>query len=151
MALSHIKIRPATKKDTNAILELLYELGRPRPKNKSEKTRFEKQIMRYLTDKDKKILVAASDSRLVGMASVIFIPKLNRTNPELYIPELIVARGQRRSGVGKLLMDSCIGVAKKKKCFRLRLESGHQRKEAHRFYKKLRFEQSALTYTKKLK
>lgn len=149
MTVNHIKIRPATKKDIPAILELLYDLERPRPKNKLEKTLFEKQIILYLTDSDKKILVAESDSRLIGMVSIIFISRLNRANPELYIPELVVAKDQRRSGIGKLLMDSCIGMAKKKKCFRLRLESGHQRKEAHKFYTKLHFEQSALTYTKK--
>ncbi len=150
MAVNHIKIHPATKKDITAILELLYHLERPRPKNKSQKMFFEKQIMLYLTDDDKKILVAESDSRLVGMVSIIFISKLNQTNPELYIPDLVVAKDQRRSGIGKLLMNSCIDMAQKKKCFRLRLESGHQRKEAHRFYTKLHFEQSALTYTKKL-
>lgn len=150
MTVNHIKIRPATKKDITFILELLYDLKRPRPKNKSEKTFFEKQIMIYLTDSDKKILVAESDSRLVGMVSMIFISRLNRANPELYIPELVVAKDQRHSGIGKLLMNSCIDIAKKKKYFRLRLESGHQRKEAHRFYTKLHFEQSALTYTKKL-
>ncbi len=149
MAVNHIKIRPATKKDIHAILELLYDLERPRPKNKLEQTLFEKQIILYLTDSDKKILVAESDSELIGMISIIFISRLNRANPELYIPELVVAKDQRRSGIGKLLMDSCIGMAKKKKCFRLRLESGHQRKEAHKFYTKLYFEQSALTYTKK--
>jgi ribosomal protein S18 acetylase RimI-like enzyme len=151
MTLNDIKIRSAEKTDIDAILELLYDLGRPRPKNKSEKIRFGKQILLYITNRDKKILVAESNSKVVGAVSMIFIPKLNRINPELYIPDLVVAKGHRRLGVGKLLMDSCIGVAKKKNCFRIRLESGHQRKEAHRFYKKLRFEQSALTYTKKLK
>lgn len=151
MILSNIRIRPAIKKDTNAILDLLYDLGRPRPKNKPEKTYFGRQILRYTKDRDKKILVAESGSKIVGAVSMIFIPKLNRTSLELYIPEFVVAKGHRRSGIGKMLMNSCIDVAKKKGCFRIRLESGHQRKEAHRFYKKLRFDQSALTYTKKLK
>ncbi|MEM3024632.1 MAG: hypothetical protein QXW38_01930 [Candidatus Nitrosotenuis sp.] len=41
-------------------------------------------------------------------------------------------------------------MAKKKKCYRIRLESGYQRKTAHIFYKKLGFEQRALTYTLKI-
>jgi GNAT superfamily N-acetyltransferase len=149
--LNNIKIRPATKKDTGTILNLLYELGRPKPKNKLEETYFGRQITRYTKDRDKKILLAESNSKIVGAVSMIIIPKLNRTNPELYIPELVVAKGHRRSGIGKLLINACIDVAKKKNCFRIRLESGRQRKEAHRFYNKLQFEQSALTYTKKLK
>jgi len=146
-----IKIRSATKSDTDAILELLYELGRPRPKTKSEKSRFGKQVIQYVTDKDKKILLAEDDYKVVGAVSMIFTPKLNRINPEMYVPDLVVTKSHRRSGVGKLLMASCVHVAKKKNCFRIRLESGHQRKEDHSFYKKLHFDQSALTYTKKLK
>jgi ribosomal protein S18 acetylase RimI-like enzyme len=77
---------------------------------------------------------------------MMFLPRLNRTRQELYIPELIVAKKYRRLGVGKMLIESCVGIAKRKNCFRIRLESGKQRKEAHKFYPSLGFEQSALSY-----
>ncbi|MGQ0772551.1 MAG: GNAT family N-acetyltransferase [Nitrososphaerota archaeon] len=144
--MSH-SIRAASKNDIPSILNLLYQLKRPKPKTRSENARFGKQILRYLSDADKKILVAESDSGIIGLVSLVFIPRLNRTKLELYIPELVVAKGSRRSGVGESLIEYCIGIAKKKKCFRMRLESGYQRREAHKFYKKLGFEQSALSYT----
>ena len=103
--------------------------------------------LQYLNEKDKKIIVA-EDSKIVGMISVMLLPRLNRTKSELYIPELVVLENRRGLGIGKSLMESCVKIAKEKKCFRIRLESGNKRKGAHQFYKKIGFEQSALSYTK---
>jgi ribosomal protein S18 acetylase RimI-like enzyme len=144
--MKRIKIRAATKNDTLAILELLYEMQRPKPKTKSEKTKFTKLVLQYMSKEDKKILVADDGSKIVGLVSMMFLPRLNRTRQELYIPELVVAKKYRRLGVGKMLIESCFGIAKRKNCFRIRLESGKQRKEAHKFYPSLGFEQSALSY-----
>lgn len=140
------RIRTAKKSDIDGILRHLYELERPRPKNKLEKTRFRKRVLQYLSRGDKKILVAEADCKIIGLVSIVLTVRLNRTKPEMYVPELVVAKGHQRSGVGRLLMDECIRIAKKKNCFRIRLESGNQRKQAHKFYKKTGFEQPAKTY-----
>jgi ribosomal protein S18 acetylase RimI-like enzyme len=142
-----VKIRKANKKDINEILNLLYQLQRPRPKTIPESLAFRKRIYQHLNEKDKKIFMAEQDSKIVGMVSMMFLPRLNRSKLELYIPELVVSENHRGVGIGKSLMDSCVDIAKKKKCFRIRLESGNQRKDAHQFYKKIGFEQSALSYT----
>jgi len=145
--MPELKIRKANKKDIRAVLELLYDLERPKPKTNFEEVRFQKMILKYLSDHDKQILIAESDSKISGMVSVVFIPRLNRSKLELYIPEIIVKRDHRGSGIGKSLINSCVVIAKKKKCFRIRLESGNHRKESHKFYKSLGFEQSSLTFT----
>ena len=141
-----IKIRGATKSDTAQILDLLYQLGRPKPQTKSAKSVFEKLILQYLKDEDKKILVAELDGVLVGMISIVFVKRLNQTNLELYVPELVVLESHRNIGIGKSLINHCIKIAKKKNCFRIRLESGHKRKKAHKFYDSLGFDQYAKTY-----
>ena len=145
--LQKLKIRKANKKDVNEILNLLYSLQRPKPKTSLENLAFRKQIFKYIGDNDKKIIVAAYGSQIVGLVSIILLPRLNRTKLELYVPEIIVTENHRGIGIGKSLIDSCIEIAKKEKCFRIRLESGNQRKDAHKFYKKIGFEQSALSYT----
>lgn len=145
-----VKIRNANRKDVDEILLLLYQLQRPRPKTSSEKIKFARLVSKYLVEKDKKIIVAKDGAIVVGLASIVFLPRLNRSKTELYIPELVVSEGYRGRGVGKSLIDSCIKIAKKKKCFRIRLESGNQRKASHRFYKNIGFEQSALSYTMNL-
>lgn len=139
-----VRIRPATKNDIMPILDLLYELDRPKPQTKSEQIIFEKKITQHI--KQKQLFVAIHDSKLVGLVSAMLVPKLNHTKLELYIPDLIVSFDHRRAGIGKSLINHCIMMAKKKKCFRIRLESGNKRIAAHKFYDSLGFEQYAKTY-----
>lgn len=147
----NIKIRKAKEKDIGEILNLLYQLQRPKPKTTSENMAFRKRILQYLDEKDKEIIVAEQNSRIIGLVSIMLLPRLNRTKLELYIPELVISEDHRGLGVGKSLMESCVNMARKKKCFRIRLESGNQRKGAHLFYKRIGFEQSALSYTMAIK
>ena len=144
-------IREASDKDIPVILELLYDLGRSKPQKDSDIDTFRKLITKYLTDSDKQILVVVLDDvKIIGMASMVFLPRLNRTTREMYIPELVVLEKYHNQGIGKKLINFCIALAKEKKCHRIRLESGNQRKESHQFYKHLGFEQSALSFTKNL-
>jgi N-acetylglutamate synthase-like GNAT family acetyltransferase len=143
-------IRKASDKDLSSILNLLYELKRPQPLDVKEVRIFKKKIKDYLTDSNKAILVAEHEKKIVGMLSVIYLQRLNHTKLEMYIPELVVTERLRYFGIGKKLVDYCIELAKKKKCYRIRLESGNQRKESHKFYKSIGFDQSALTFTKNI-
>lgn len=143
MAISIVK---ATEKDIPFILELLYDLDRPTPIDDKENKTFQNKIKGYFSDSQKIILLAKQDSKSVGLASIIFLSRLNRVKLEMYIPELIVSKDMRNSGIGKKLIQHCVILAKKKDCYRIRLESGNQRKESHKFYKNLGFEQSALSF-----
>ena len=146
-----MSIRSANEKDIAVILELLYELGRPKSQKDSDIEIFEKLVRAYLKDPDKEILVAEHDTDVVGIVSIMFLSRLNRDLVEMYIPELAVTKSYQNQGVGKKLVNACIELAKKKKCHRIRLESGIQRKESHIFYKNLGFEQLALSFSKDLK
>ncbi len=129
----------------------MYDLGRPKPQKDSDVDSFRKLLKKYVMDSDKEILVAElGDVKIIGMVSVMFLPRLNRINFEMYIPELVVLEKYQNQGIGKKLINSCIALAKEKKCHRIRLESGNIRKESHLFYKHLGFEQSALSFTKNL-
>jgi len=144
-------IRTASNKDVPIILGLLYELGRPKPQKDSDVDVFRKLAKKYIADSDKKILVAEFNNiEIVGIASIIFLPRLNRLNFEMYVPEIIVLKEYQNQGIGKKLIIACIELAKEKKCHRIRLESGNKRKESHQFYKNLGFEQSSLSFTKNL-
>ena len=144
-------IRDASEQDIPIILGLLYDLGRPKLQKDSDVETFRKLVTKYLTDSDKKILVAVLDDvKVIGMLSMVFLPRLNRSTLETYIPELVVLETYRTHGVGKKLISSCMTIAKEKKCHRIRLESGNQRKESHQFYEHLGFEQSSLSFTKNL-
>ena len=144
-----LKIRKATRKDVPIILGLLYELGRPKPKTDLEVDVFRKIVKNHITDSDSLILVAEIDEiHIVGMASLIFLHRLNQSRYELYLPELIVTKKYQNQGVGAKLIEECISLGRKKNCYRIRLESGVSRKSAHKFYHKMGFESNSHSFSK---
>ena len=149
--MKNITIKTSSEKDIPGILPLLYELGRPKPQKDSDVEIFHNLVSKYIKDSDKTILVAKlDDMKIVGIVSVVFLSRLNQISSEMHIPELIVLEKYQNHGIGRKLMDSCIILAKEKKCHRIRLESGNQRKEAHQFYKYLGFEEYALSFVMNL-
>jgi GNAT superfamily N-acetyltransferase len=146
--MDNVTVRTSSNKDIPILLGLLYDLGRPKSQKDSDVETFHKLVTTYVKDSDKTILVAElGDMKIIGMVSVMFLSRLNQSTLEMYIPELVVLQKYQKQGVGKKLINSCIVLAKEKKCYRIRLESGNQRKESHEFYKHLGFEQSALSFT----
>ena len=146
-----LNIRPAKKNDVPLILGLLYELGRPKPEKDSDVDTFRNLVKKQISDSDKTILVAESnDVNVVGIVSVIFLPRLNQIKYEMYVPELIVTEKHQKKGIGTKLIEACISLAKDNKCYQIRLESGTQRIESHQFYKKMGFESKSLSFTKNL-
>ncbi len=146
--MDNVTVRISSDKDIPILLGLLYDLGRPKPQKDSDVEIFRKLVTKYVKDSDKTILVAEfDDMKIIGMVSVMYLPRLNQSTLEMYIPELVVLQKYQNHGIGKTLINSCITLAQEKKCHRIRLESGNQRKDSHEFYKHMGFEQSALSFT----
>jgi len=149
--MENIAIRESTYDDIPSLLELLYELGRPKPQKDNDLEKFTALLKNYMQDDDKKILVAQIvNSKIIGMISIVFLSRLNQNTSEMYIPELIVSQNYHSKGIGKKLLNFSIKFGKEKKCHRMRLESGNQRIESHKFYKHLGFEDSSIFFTKNL-
>jgi len=149
--MENIIIRESIYDDIPSLLELLYELGRPKSQTDNELEKFEKLLKNYMQEDDKKILIAQiNDSKIIGMISMVFLSRLNQNTLEMYIPELIVSQNYHSNGIGKKLINSSIEFGKEKKCHRIRLESGNQRIDSHKFYKRLGFETSSIFFTKDL-
>ena len=149
--MENITIRESTYDDIPSLLELLDELGRPKPQKDNDLEKFTALLKNYMQEDDKKILVAQIDnSKIIGMISMVFLSRLNQNTSEMYVPELIVSQNYRSKGIGKKLINFSIKLGKEKKCHRIRLESGNQRIESHKFYKHLGFEDSSVFFTKNL-
>ena len=149
--MENITIRESISDDIPSLLELLYELGRPKPQKDNDLEKFTALLKNYMQDDDKKILVAQIvNSKIIGMISIVFLSRLNQNTSEMYIPELIVSQNYHSKGIGKKLLNFSIKLGKEKKCHRIRLESGNQRIESHKFYKHLGFEDSSIFFTKNL-
>ena len=134
--------------DISSILNLLYDLDRPRPLDDNEVGIFKNKFSDYFLDSQKNIIVAQQDEKIVGVVSIIYLQRLNRVKTEMYIPGLIVTEKLRHLGIGKKLMQYCMELVKKKNCYRIRLESGNSRKESNQSYKSMGFEQSPQFFSK---
>jgi GNAT superfamily N-acetyltransferase len=149
-----IRLRRGKPTDTKNILELLSELDRPLPKDSYESKRFQKLINSYIQTKphngNKGIILATLGRKLIGLASYVILERLNQRLREFWIPELVISKDYRRKGIGKLLINRCKVMAKRMKCYRIRLESRNDRIDSHNFYRKIGFHQIALVFEVKL-
>ena len=127
------EVREATAADATAVFALMASLGRPRadPPSASQRAAFD----RHLADPACAILVAEVDGRVVGALSLWFRDRLNHGTPEAWIPDLVVDAGARRRGAASALLGAAEARARARGCHQLRLESGHERTEAHALYR----------------
>ena len=68
-----------------------------------------------------------------------------------YVDDLITSEKERSKGHGKTLLDWCQEEAKRLGLNAIRLDSGHWRKDAHRFYHREGFPDIGLQFTKEIK
>jgi ribosomal protein S18 acetylase RimI-like enzyme len=146
-----VKLIQAKMTDAKSIIKLQAQLDRPLPKNKHQIRKFQQLVKDYIRLKDSRgIILATSNSKVIGMVSYVLIDRLNQPLSELWIPELVVTNEYRNRGIGKRLVQKCESIARKNKCYRIRLESRNDRIGSHDFYKKIGFSQMALAFEKKL-
>lgn len=112
---------------------LLAELGRPQLMPETEAAARE-VYLRHTSRRDTASLVAECDGRVVGFLSLEFRDRLNRTSLQAWIPDLIVTAKYRGRGIGQALVEAAFALARERGCWGVTLESGYQRKEAHRLY-----------------
>jgi ribosomal protein S18 acetylase RimI-like enzyme len=146
-----VKLIQAKMTDAKSIIKLQAQLDRPLPKNKHQIRKFQQLVKDYIRLKDSRgIILATSNSKVIGMVSYILIDRLNQPLSELWIPELVVTNEYRNRGIGKRLVQKCESIARRNKCYRIRLESRNDRIDSHDFYRKIGFSQMALAFEMKL-
>ena len=154
METGKIKLRHAKEIDVKSIIELQTQLDRPSPKDRYETKKFRNLVKSYIQSNYTKgnhgIILAMIGSKIIGMVSFVLLERLNQPLSEFWIPELVISKEYRSQGIGKLLVQKCESLAKRKKCYRIRLESRNDRIDAHNFYKKIGFQQIARVFEKKL-
>lgn len=82
-------------------------------------------------------LLAWADDQLVGLASYSFLWPAVGVTRSLYLKELYVAQANRRTGIGKLLMESLFALAARHGCSRVEWTTDSESKGAQRFYQEL--------------
>jgi GNAT superfamily N-acetyltransferase len=90
------------------------------------------------------LLVIQHQGEVVGTMVLLIVPNLSHSGcPWALAENLIIDRGYRRRGLGRMLMDYAISRAREAGCHKLVLTSDKRRRRAHQFYRSLGFRPSA--------
>jgi GNAT superfamily N-acetyltransferase len=89
--------------------------------------------MREVLASGAEMAVALIDGKVAGVTVFRVIEKTH-SGRELYCDDLVTDEARRSSGVGHALMQYMEGVARERSCNTFALDSGAQRRQAHKFY-----------------
>jgi len=140
--MKDFSIRTAKESDAPAISLILRSLGwfENLADENFEETiaRVSRHISLCKADNSHTILVADSeDGRVVGYASIHWLPYLFLSGPEGYLSELFVDESYRGQGVGSMLFQTVLKEAESRGCSRIMLANNRLRESYKRgFYLK---------------
>ncbi len=90
-----------------------------------------------------RMLLAESDSEIVGVLQLVFVPGLTRRGALRAIIEGVRVKSTvRGQGIGSALIGRAVDEARRAGCALVQLTSDKRRKRAHLFYRRLGFQQS---------
>ena len=129
-----IAIRPALVPDYPEMLELfrefsVYQKLPERMKNSLEKMEEEQDFLHAF--------VAETETHEIIGYATWFFTYFTWSGKGMYIDDLYVKQEHRGSGVGKLLMNKVIELARESKCHKLRWQVSFWNKPAIAFYEKM--------------
>ena len=128
-------IRAATVDDWPQVAGLLVELGRDVSPSAASNPSYVIRFGGHLALRESRTLVAEEPGRrLLGFLDMEFRQRLGHPRPQAWVNDLVVTEGARGRGIGSALLARAEGLARKRGCFRMSLETAGWREAAHRFY-----------------
>jgi len=141
-------IRLAEERDVPRVVELYRELTMT--DSEVEHTRnpslddYRRVFAEIRADPRQKLLVVEQQGEVVGTIVLLVIPNLSHNaTPWAFLENLIVTERHRRRGLGRMLLEHAVGLARKSGCHMVELCSDVRRKEAHSLYNSMGFEAQA--------
>lgn len=120
--------------DFDATTRLLAELGRPAPSDEKLPALRRTYALHVARD-DTASMLAELNGTAVGFVSLEFRHRLGASQPEGWIPDLIVTEAARGRDIGAALLDAAFAEAQARGASAVKLESGSQRLVAHLLYR----------------
>jgi GNAT superfamily N-acetyltransferase len=96
-----------------------------------------------------RVCVARTDGQVVGVIGFRLQDDLC-WGRNLYVDDLVVDASRRRSGVGRALMQYVERIAALDGCAYVRLASGLQREQTHRFYEAIGYHKTSFAFARKI-
>ena len=141
MDKNEIIIREAVQADLPQILELYKELN---PKDPPVDLNTAAAVWENAANSGITYFVAECDGRIAATCYIAIIPNISRQYASIgFIENVVTAEAYRRRGIGRQLLENVIAYAKAKHCYKVTLQSGASRTEAHGFYESLGFDGNA--------
>jgi len=136
-----VRIRTATKGDLPQIFDLYRELNPDDPPI-NEKDAIE--VWDQAVNSGVTYFVADDNGRVTASCYIAIIPNITRQCSSIgFIENVITAAEYRRLGIGRRLLEAAIEYAKTCGCYKVALQSGYKRIDAHQFYESLGFDGSS--------
>ncbi len=142
------RIRLAEERDVPRIVELYRELtiSDSSVEHTRNPTLADYQLIfgEIRSDPRQKLLVAELQGEVVGTIVLLVVPNLSHNGtPWAFLENLIVTEKHRRRGLGRMLLEHAVELARKSGCHMVELCSDVRRKEAHDLYNSMGFEAQA--------
>ena len=135
--------RNATVNDLPACIELLHDdpLGAKRESIQSEQQQqYIDAFAAICNDKNNNLLLAIENEKIIAMLQMTYIPGLTYQGAwRSQVEGVRVHRDYRRQGVGKLLLEYVINLARERNCIMMQLTTNYSRADALAFYQSLGF------------
>ncbi|OFW57516.1 MAG: hypothetical protein A2133_01960 [Actinobacteria bacterium RBG_16_64_13] len=141
-----ILYRLATAPDTPQVASLLEEIMSHHGVAPPERERLHITISTILDSRDHLLLVAEEGDRLIGMCALVFSQSTWSAAPACELQDVLVTESQRRSDVGRNLVEAAEEIARTRGCSRLYLLAEHWNLDAHSFYRSLGLAEKTCLY-----
>lgn len=138
MEMPEIAIRKANSADLKQIIALYKEL---QPDDQPINADTAASVWKCAVSSGVTYFVADDNGRIVASCYIAIIPNLTRRCASIgFIENIITASGYRRRGIGQRLLEVAIEYAKAQGCYKVTLQSGIKRTDAHKFYESIGFD-----------
>ena len=130
-----MEIRNAINEDFATIHQFVTELENQEFNYEKQKNIFTKNI----ANTDNIYLVAHENNKPIGYLSCHIQNLLHHGGPIAEIQEMFVVAEKRNAGIGKMLIDRLIQLAKQKGVLQIEVTSNNDRHQTHKFYERENF------------
>ena len=134
-----MEFRRLTQADLESLLELYKQL---QPDDEPAAVDDSKRVWKEIEgDPNIRYFGAIDNGKVVSTCFAVYIPNLTRNNRGIcFVENVVTDRDYRNRGLASKVIDMAVAYAKEKDCYKVILQSGAARAEAHRFYENKGFD-----------
>ncbi len=133
-----MEYRRLKSSDINSLLEIYKQLDAD--DNVCSSNQYEKVWEEIEGNANIEYFGAIDDGKVVSTCYAVYIPNLSRGGRGIcFIENVVTDKDYRKQGLASKVINMAIDFAKEHHCYKVILQSGSTRTEAHRFYEKMGF------------